>query len=97
MASLSPFGYLLASDAGDAEAGFAREQDGKIFYGAEFLAPAEAEFLSYFDPVEEANTAEGRCGTGPVCQQEAVLDGSSFALRLRGAAGDAEAGRRAHA
>lgn len=57
MASLSPFGYLLVSDLGDAEAGFAREQDGKIFYGAEFLAPAAAAYLPYFDPVQEANTA----------------------------------------
>jgi phosphonate transport system substrate-binding protein len=58
VASLSPFGYLLASDAGYAEAGLAREQDGKIFYGAEFLAPAAAAYLSYFDAVEGANTAE---------------------------------------
>ena len=58
VASLSPFGYLLASDAGRAEAGFAREQDGEIFYGAEFLAPAAAAYLSYFDPVQETNSAE---------------------------------------
>ena len=41
VASLSPFGYLLASDARIREAAFAREQDGEIFYGAEFLAPGE--------------------------------------------------------
>jgi ABC-type phosphate/phosphonate transport system substrate-binding protein len=58
IASLSPFGYLLASDQEDAEAAFAREQDGVIFYGAEFLAPGDPNYLSYFDPVQQANIAE---------------------------------------
>jgi phosphonate transport system substrate-binding protein len=62
IASLSPFGYLLASDQGDAEAAFARQQDGDIFYGAEFIAPSELNFLSYFDAVEGANTAEAAIG-----------------------------------
>lgn len=57
VASLSPFGYLLASDEGHAEAAFAREQDGKIFYGAEFIAPGEPNYLSYYDPVQQANIA----------------------------------------
>lgn len=60
IASLSPVGYLLASDGGRAEAAFAREQDGEIFYGAELIAPAEPDFLSYYDPVEGANLAEAR-------------------------------------
>jgi phosphonate transport system substrate-binding protein len=58
VATLSPFGYLLTSEAGDAEAAFAREQDGTIFYGAEFVAPAAAAYLTYFDAIEGANTAE---------------------------------------
>jgi phosphonate transport system substrate-binding protein len=58
IASLSPFGYLLASDRGSVEAAFAREQDGEIFYGAELIAPGELDFLAYYDPVEGANLAE---------------------------------------
>ena len=58
IAALSPFGYLLASKDGDAQAAFAREEDGGIFYGAEFIAPAKLNFLSYFDPIQEANIAE---------------------------------------
>jgi ABC-type phosphate/phosphonate transport system substrate-binding protein len=58
IASLSPFAYLLASEKGWVEAAFAREQDGEIFYGAQLIAPGELDFLSYFDPVEEANLAE---------------------------------------
>ena len=58
IASLSPFAYLLASDGGSVEAAFAREQDGEIFYGAELIAPGELDFLSYYDPVEQANLAE---------------------------------------
>ncbi|HEY5983266.1 MAG TPA: PhnD/SsuA/transferrin family substrate-binding protein [Anaerolineales bacterium] len=58
IASLSPFGYLLANAQGTAEAAFAREQDGGIFYGAEFIAPGELDFLSFFDPIQQANLAE---------------------------------------
>jgi phosphonate transport system substrate-binding protein len=58
IASLSPFGYLLASDRVSVEAAFAREQDGEIFYGAELIAPGELDFLSYYDPIEQANLAE---------------------------------------
>ena len=58
IASLSPFGYLLASGQGDAEAAFAREQDGQIFYGSELIASADLGYLPYFDRVEQANTAE---------------------------------------
>jgi len=60
LASLSPFGYLLVSDRKQAVAAFAREQDGRIFYGAEFLAPAAATWLTYFDPVRADNVAEAR-------------------------------------
>jgi len=58
LATLSPFGYLLVSEAGSAEAAFAREQDGAIFYSAEFIAPAGPQTLSYFDAVAQANLAE---------------------------------------
>jgi ABC-type phosphate/phosphonate transport system substrate-binding protein len=58
IASLSPFGYLLASQDGAAEAAFAREQDGSIFYGTQFIARSDAGFLSYFDPIQNKNLAE---------------------------------------
>lgn len=58
IASLSPFGYLLVSEENQAEAAFAREQDGKTFYGAEFIAPGDAHFLPYYDPVQQANLAD---------------------------------------
>jgi phosphate/phosphite/phosphonate ABC transporter binding protein len=56
--ALSPFAYLLASDEENVEAAFAREQDGQIFYGAEFIAPAGPKYLSYWDPVQKANVAQ---------------------------------------
>ena len=56
IAALSPFGYLLASESGEARAAFAREQSGKIFYGAELIAPASG-YRSYWDPVQQANAA----------------------------------------
>ena len=58
IASLSPFGYVLASDEGTAQAAFAREQDGAIFYGAEIIAPEKLDYITYFDPVENANLAD---------------------------------------
>jgi phosphonate transport system substrate-binding protein len=55
---LSPFGYLLASKDGDAQAAFARQQNGAIFYGAQFVARSDAGFISYFDPIKNENIAE---------------------------------------
>ena len=55
---LSPYGYLLASDAGSAEAAFAREHDKAIFYGSQFIAHSDAGFTSYFDPINGGNSAE---------------------------------------
>jgi phosphonate transport system substrate-binding protein len=55
---LSPFAYLLASDDGTAEAAFAREQANEIFYGAQYIARADAGFTKYFDPIQNANIAE---------------------------------------
>jgi phosphate/phosphite/phosphonate ABC transporter binding protein len=56
--SLSPFGYLLAADQDSAEAAFGREQDGKIFYGAQFIVRARADTLTYYDPIQDKNLAE---------------------------------------
>jgi len=70
VASLSPFGYLLANDQGQAEAAFAREQDGDIFYGAEFIAPGELDYLSYYDPIEQANIAEASVALAQLAQKK---------------------------
>jgi len=55
---LSPFGYLLASSQGSAEAAFAREQDKQILYGAQFIARADAGFKPYFDPPSGSNLVD---------------------------------------
>ncbi len=55
---LSPFGYLLASNQGYVTAAFARQQNGKIFYGAQFIVRNDADFTSYYDPVKAQNTAD---------------------------------------
>jgi phosphate/phosphite/phosphonate ABC transporter binding protein len=59
IASLSPFGYLLASEDGKAEAAFARaQQDGSTFYGAQFVARSDAGFTTYFDAIQDANLVD---------------------------------------
>lgn len=58
IASLSPFAYLLASQEGEAEAALAREQDGSIFYGTQFIARADADYTAYYDPIQDKNLAE---------------------------------------
>ena len=58
IAALSPFGYLLASQQGAADAAFAREQDGNVLYGAQFIARSDANYLSYFDAVQSKNLSE---------------------------------------
>ncbi len=55
---LSPYAYLLASNAGTAEAAFAREQNGSIFYGSQFIAHADAGFTSYYDATKNGNLAD---------------------------------------
>jgi ABC-type phosphate/phosphonate transport system substrate-binding protein len=52
---LSPFAYLLASGNGAAESAFAREQDGQIFYGAEFIARGDSTFVSHYDSAASQN------------------------------------------
>ncbi len=55
---LSPYAYLLASNAGTAEAAFAREQNGVIFYGSQFIANAGAGFKAYYDADLNGNLAD---------------------------------------
>ncbi len=49
---LTPFGYLLASNEGVAQAAFGREENGQLFYGAELIARSDAGFTVYFDPLQ---------------------------------------------
>jgi len=58
IASLSPFGYVLARENDSVEAVLASVRDGEIFYGSQFIANRESGFISYFDNARNANTAE---------------------------------------
>ena len=55
---LSPFAYLLASQDGSVEAAFARQRDGALFYGSQFVVGSDSGFISYFDPLQDENTAK---------------------------------------
>lgn len=58
IASLSPFGYVLARETDSVEAALASLRDGKAFYGAQFIAGRDSGFTSYFDAARAANTAD---------------------------------------
>jgi len=58
IASLTPFAYLLARENDSVTVVLASARDGKIFYGAQFIASRESNFLSYYDSVRNENTAE---------------------------------------
>lgn len=55
---LSPFGYLMANDTAKVDAAFARQRDGAIFYGSQFIVQSDAGFTSYFDSIKNENTAD---------------------------------------
>jgi phosphonate transport system substrate-binding protein len=58
IASLSPFGYLLARENDSAVAILASLRDGQAFYGAQFIANRESKFVSYYDAERDENTAD---------------------------------------
>lgn len=58
IAVLTPYAYLEASENGEVEAAFAREQNGNLFYGAQLIARSDAGFTVYYDPIQKANLAE---------------------------------------
>lgn len=58
IASLSPFGYLLARKTDSVTAILASARDGQIFYGAQFIVNRDGEFTPYFDSVRNENTAD---------------------------------------
>jgi phosphonate transport system substrate-binding protein len=55
---LDPFSYELAYQKGLVQAAFAVVKDGKITYGAQFIAARKGGFKSYFDPLSQINTAD---------------------------------------
>lgn len=55
---LTPFGYLLGSNQDYVTAAFARQQNGKTFYGAQFIVRNDAGFTSHYDSVKAQNTDE---------------------------------------
>ena len=55
---LDPLSYELAYQKGLVQAAFAVVKDGKVTYGAEFIASRKGGFKSYFDLPSQANTAD---------------------------------------
>lgn len=52
------FAYLLAKQADAAEVKLVTVRNGSDFYGAQFVAHADMNFTSYFDPETNTNTAD---------------------------------------
>lgn len=62
IAAFSPFGYLLARENDSVTAILASVRDGQTFYGTQFIANRESDFVSYYDDelgdnTEDANNA----------------------------------------
>ncbi len=55
---LSPYAYLLANNQEYAEAALAREDNGKIFYGAQYIVQNGSGFTAFFDPISEENSVD---------------------------------------
>jgi phosphonate transport system substrate-binding protein len=58
IASLSPFGYLLARENASVTVVLSALRDGQSFYGAQFIANREGGFTSFYDAERDQNTAE---------------------------------------
>ncbi len=58
VASLSPFAYLLARENDSVKVVLASTREGQMFYGAQFIANRESNFLSYYDAARDENSAE---------------------------------------
>jgi phosphonate transport system substrate-binding protein len=58
IASLSPFGYLLARENDSVTVILASLRDDQTFYGAQLIANRESNFVSYYDAERDENTAE---------------------------------------
>ncbi|MDP1545060.1 MAG: PhnD/SsuA/transferrin family substrate-binding protein [Anaerolineales bacterium] len=55
---LSPYGYVLAKEGNLVTALLAQVRDGKIFYGAQFIANNGKDFASYYDSARDENTTD---------------------------------------
>jgi phosphonate transport system substrate-binding protein len=58
IASLSPFGYLLARENNSVTAILASLRNHQALYSAQFIANRKSNFISYYDPERDANTAD---------------------------------------
>jgi phosphonate transport system substrate-binding protein len=58
IASLSPFGYLLARENDSVTVILASLRDDQTFYGAQLIANRESNFVSYYDAERDENTVE---------------------------------------
>lgn len=58
IASLSPFAYLLARQNDSVTVIFAGTRNDQMFYGAQFIANRENDFISYYDAERNENIAE---------------------------------------
>ena len=58
IALLSPFGYLFARQNNSVAAILAGVRNGKILYGAQFVANRESEFIPFYSPARSENTDE---------------------------------------
>lgn len=58
IASLTPYGFVLARGDNSASAVLARVRDGKAFYGAQIIVNRDKDFTAYFDETRSENTAE---------------------------------------
>jgi phosphonate transport system substrate-binding protein len=58
IASLTPFAYLLVRENNSATAVLGSVRDGQLFYGAQFIANRDSNFVSYYDASRSENTAD---------------------------------------
>lgn len=58
IASLTPYGFVVARGDNSVSAVLARVRDGQAFYGAQIIANRDKDFIAYFDEALGENTAE---------------------------------------
>ena len=58
IASLSPYGFVLAHENNSVAALLARVRDGEVFYGSQIIANRDKGYVSYYDEIRAENIAE---------------------------------------
>lgn len=58
IASLSPYGFVLAHENDSVTALLARVRNGEIFYGSQIIANRDKGYVSYYDEIRAENTAD---------------------------------------